>query len=158
VLSKEYIAGFFDGEGSIGIYTNGKIHLHLKVQLVQTDTDNGFAILNEIFNRFGGNLSRSISSSGRHKWNWQICSNPALEFLKWIKPCLRIKKDQAILAIAWEASRPKMSRGTDGRILPIKPRDIDIKVSNVMKEMKKLKSGFDISKLIKDLRVSNTSV
>jgi hypothetical protein len=66
-----YIAGFFDGEGSIGIYrgghTNGRA---LRVQLTQNVTPDSTELLRECRIRWGGSLSLMNRSARRPAWNW----------------------------------------------------------------------------------------
>lgn len=148
MINKQYIAGFFDGEGSIGIYTTGKKSLHLRVQLVQGYA--GYNILHELKSRFGGNLSKAKSISGNDKFNWQLNSQPAMQFLIWLEPKLQLKKDQARIGIIWEQTRPKMSRDVRGRVVPIKPDNIDLKAADTLKLLKK--KTFIIDDLLFELK------
>lgn len=134
MIDKRYIAGFFDGEGSIGIYTNGKRVLHLRVQLVQNEP--WCIAIDELHQRFGGNVNRAKTSSGKYKKNLQLNSSTALNFLKWIQPQLILKRKQANLAITWEQTRPKKSRGLDGRIQPLPQENIDIEAATILKQLK----------------------
>lgn len=151
MITKQYIAGFFDGEGSIGIYTTGKKSFHLRVQLVQGQA--GCHILYELQSRFGGNVSKSKSTSGNDKFNWQLNSQPAMKFLIWLEPQLQLKKDQARIGIMWELTRPKMSRDAYGRIVPIKPSHIDREAAKTLKRLKK--RSFDVNVLILELKNRN---
>ena len=58
MMNLSYIAGFFDGEGSIGVYhhvNNGvQTGFHLRVQLRQNKTKPSSQLLRELVARFGG--------------------------------------------------------------------------------------------------------
>jgi len=136
----QYIAGFFDGEGSIGIYYRQKTkdRFHLRTQLTNNKNKNVQKLMAYLMNKFGGNLSEQVTLSGNIKYNWQLNSDKAVYFLKKIKPYLIFKKDQAIIAINWQEQRPKPIRDKRGRIRVKRKRtvDFDIKVSRLIKALK----------------------
>ena len=137
-MNINYIAGFFDGEGSIGIYKNGNGLFHLRTQLTQNCGRLSKLIMDYLVLSFGGHYSKQITLSGGIKFNWQLSSMPAMRFLTVIEPHLILKRDQATFAIAWQTNRPLPSRDRLGRI---KKYDVDSafdeKVSLLMKALKK---------------------
>lgn len=136
----EYIAGFFDGEGCIGIYYRKKTkdRFHLRTQLTQNKNKNIEILMNELIKRFGGNLSEQITLSGKIKYNWQLNSDLAVKFLKDIYPYLILKKEQAIISINWQEQRPKRIRDKNGRICLKRNQDIekDILIAEKIKALK----------------------
>jgi hypothetical protein len=100
VLRAEYIAGFFDGEGSVGVYRNGRGTYHLRTQLTQNVSPLVTELLMGLREEFGGNLSKQRTTHGV-KYNWQLNSGKAVTFLATIEPMLLLKKEQANVAIAW---------------------------------------------------------
>lgn len=131
-----YIAGFFDGEGSIGLYTSGGRLHYLKVQLAQNETNSSRRVLELICERFGGFISRQVTATGRTKLNWQVSSAKAAVFLRTIQPFLILKAEQAWIATEWEQNRPKAVRGPRGWFL--RERDPhDVEVAQVLKDLKK---------------------
>ena len=114
-----YVAGLMDGEGSIVIAVskpsskNGrKIPSHfLQVGIINTNRE----IINWLHDTFGGHISDNSHSTSRHNrrpcWAWRIMCNQAKEFLEKIYPFLKIKKQQAKLAIEFQEKR----RGLTGR-------------------------------------------
>lgn len=114
-----YFAGFFDGEGSVGVYRNGKGGRTLRVQLTQNITAKSTLLLRECQARWGGSLSEMNRSYRRTAWNWQASSLSGVRALRDIRPWLRLKADEADIALEWWAQRPIPRRGVDGRYLPL---------------------------------------
>jgi len=109
-----YLAGFFDGEGHVGIDVRsaGKsehsISFILKVKLTQAASPAGVELLEEIATDFGGSLS--TKSNGRNpRWSealeWCATTRNAAAFLEYLLPYLRIKKRQAEIGLAFQARR-----------------------------------------------------
>lgn len=138
MVSLEYIAGFFDGEGSIGIYHRKGRGFHLRTQLVQNHSQNMIEIYNYLVENYGGNLSSSISITGKQKLNWQLNADKAVRFLNDICPHLRLKQDQALIAIDWQNQRPKVTRNAKGQLesKAQETLELDLQISNLLKELK----------------------
>ncbi len=154
MLKVEYIAGFFDGEGSIGIYRNGRGTFHLRTQLTQNITPATEDILSELCDRFGGNLSRMRSPLYQRNaaFNWQLNGNRAAAFLREILHSLYIKRDQAEIAIAWQAQHLPPLRDKQGR-MTAHPRNapIDVGAERILKALKKSYSLDDVMAAQADL-------
>ena len=103
-ISTEYLAGFFDGEGSVGIYPNknrsvsGKSY-RLQVSIGQVDS----TVLRFLKERFGGTLTlyeRSKTMENRKDaWYWFIHARRALVFLEEIRPYTIVKRNEIELAV-----------------------------------------------------------
>lgn len=131
-----YIAGFFDGEGSIGVYKatrQGRDRFCLRTQLTQNSSLNSEYLFKRLTARYGGNASLQ----GK-KRNWQLNGDKAMAFLQDIAPFLILKRSQAELAIAWQKQRPPLERNTRGHVVFRQEPDIefDRKVCKLMKELK----------------------
>lgn len=140
MLKIEYCAGFFNGEGSIGIYKNGRGSWHVRTQVTQNVNKFSTSLLSELKDAYGGNLAIMRSSIYRNDsaYNWQLNSKSAIKFLKILYPHLLLKNDQAFFAISWYEISQKQQRGKDGRIIPHdKNRKIDIEASEILKLLKK---------------------
>jgi hypothetical protein len=135
MLSPQYIAGFFDGEGSIGIYPNSRGTYFLRTQLTQNVSFSSRFLLTNLKSSFSGNLSIQRTTHGE-KFNWQLNADLAANFLTEIAPFLIMKRDQAELALLWWSGRPPQKRGTDGR-LQSTARPIDATVASLLKALKK---------------------
>lgn len=137
-ITTQYIAGFFDGEGSIGIYKNSNNGFGLRTQLTQNKTYTIMPLIEYLKSKFGGNVSMQKTLSDNYKYNWQLNSDSAVIFLEEIFPFLILKKQQASLGILWQKSRPERIRDKNGRIVLKRPADfkMDMKVSKIMKKMK----------------------
>jgi len=161
-ITLQYIAGFFDGEGSVGIYYRQKTkdRFHLRTQLSQNKDKNIQKMMDYLVDKFGGNLSEQVTLSGRVKYNWQLNSDTAVSFLRKIEPYLIIKKDQAIIATNWQEQRPERIRDNRGRIRVKRKRtvDFDIKVSRLIKALKQeeidtvIENQKDLIEVITELR------
>lgn len=103
-LSREYLAGLFDGEGCIHI---AKI-INKNTKRPSYGVRAIFCLTNEsvikiIAEQYGMAYCRLRKSSSNENWRdayqTQICGNVAMNFLNDILPFLIIKKNEAILAI-----------------------------------------------------------
>lgn len=102
MLSADYVAGFFDGEGSIGIYknSNGRGRT-LRVQITQNVGTDSDLLLRGLADDWGASMCVMTGLRLRRAWNWQLSGVKAVAFLKWIEPCLVLKRSQAVVAIRW---------------------------------------------------------
>lgn len=111
-LSLDYLAGFFDGEGCIGIASkackpdskSGPSYV-LNVQVTQIET----FVLEEYKRQFGGSIC-TFRNFPEHKSRckpyskWHVASTNAYNFLLVIYPYLQQKRPQAILGIEYYES------------------------------------------------------
>lgn len=103
-----YVAGLFDGEGSIvigcGKNKKGRVAPSYWLQVGITNTDR--ELIDWLHQTFGGHISDNSHSPSRRNqracWAWRIMSTHALIFLRSIDPFLRVKKAQAELAIKFQ--------------------------------------------------------
>jgi len=105
-----YAAGLIDADGTIGIYRNNKNQKTgggciLKVSIQQADR----RAIDFLAGFFGG---RAMQRKDEDAWCWYRYGPKALELLKKIEPFLRIKRDQARLAIRFELYRQRAERYT----------------------------------------------
>lgn len=120
MLSDEFVAGFFDGEGSIGIYPNScpeSRSYYLRTQLTQNVGFYSRDLLEELLLRFGGSLNVMKGARNSAAFNWQLNGDRAVAFLTRIEPHLRLKRDQARIAMAWQGQRPPVLRNARGHII-----------------------------------------
>lgn len=112
-VSTEYLcwlAGFFDGEGSVSIGVNhyklvnapfkGKRY-HLRINIVQNIKE----VLEEIKGHFGGCLKLQkvyYANLQRPIYNLAIDAHKAREFLTAVYPHLKVKRKQAEVGIAFQ--------------------------------------------------------
>lgn len=93
-----YVAGFFDGEGSINISRRQRKSFSPEHSLTVAIGQRDGETLDWIQEHFGGNLHQ-VKRDGSYTW---YCGNQkALAFLKELFPFLRYKKPQAQLAISF---------------------------------------------------------
>lgn len=133
-----YIAGFFDGEGYVGIARkrqhNGKSDSYVvRTTLTNTDRD----VLIWVLNRFGGSIRQARPKPKRQPcFCLHITAKASILFLRKILPFLRIKKGRANLAIEFyekcvkPASNKRGIRLTSEQIFKRENYRVDIKKMN----------------------------
>jgi len=110
MISVEYLAGFFDGEGCVNLTVVGQAKTtQLRVSIVNTD----LLILNAIHAQYGGRVYARESREGWKMFRaieWR--GEAAYEFLQKIKPFVILKLPQIKLAEAhYEfCNRPRSER------------------------------------------------
>jgi len=104
-----YVAGFFDGEGCIGLYRqkgrNGPV---LSVNLYQNHGYESDLLMEQIHLKWGGTLHQARDGKG---YLYRAHALQAYRFLRDIGPRLRIKKRQAEIAQEWFEKRPGRTQG-----------------------------------------------
>jgi hypothetical protein len=100
-----YLAGLFDGEGSVVIVETKRAArgmrtaFYLKINIVNTHR----GVMTLLRDTFGGYLSKGRVHEGWAVcWMWELHSNNAMEFLKTLLPYLVIKKREAQIAIEFQ--------------------------------------------------------
>jgi hypothetical protein len=105
-----YIAGFFDGEGTISIHQGDKKYpssYTLSCGISQIDK----SPLEFVALYFGGNVHPKKTKATPYMWTWACSARYALVFLKAIEPYLIIKKAQAIVAISFQTRMASTRKG-----------------------------------------------
>ncbi len=105
-----YLAGFFDGEGTIGIYTDNGSRYVVRISLSNTSKESVY-----LFKQyFGGCVFTQKRNEQKPTWRtvyrWQIGNTQADRFFEIITPYLRLKYRQAKLAIQFRARRNPLER------------------------------------------------
>jgi hypothetical protein len=135
MASPQYIAGFFDGEGCVGLYKNGRGTYHLRVQVVQNVTKASAKLFDELRILYGGAW---CPRKGKKSANWQLSGDNAEYFLKELQPHVRLKKDQVNLALHWLAVKQRPGRDVQGRMMKHeRDREEDVVIAKALKELKR---------------------
>lgn len=125
-LTLSYLAGFFDGEGSINITTRNRKHYAIEHTLTIAIGQKDGKTLDWIKDMVGGN----ISLVKRDKSYFWYCSNrKAYEVLKTLIPYLKYKKPQAVLALRFYDDRE------DTRRKPVPQKELDRR-ENIRQQLK----------------------
>lgn len=95
LLSPAYYAGFFDGEGSVGLYKlQGKngVGIVLSTEIVNTYE----GVLKPLPELFGGIITKKESKNPlwQDAYRWRLSSDKAITFLEWIHPYTVVKHKQ----------------------------------------------------------------
>jgi len=114
-----YIAGIVDGEGYIGIQSDGKKAKHGKqnLRLRVTVTNTSEWLCQYLKFSFGGGKITLRTRSPNHRpcWQWQLEYQKAADFLRLILPYLHLKKPQAELAIKFQEAKGRSTRALDDK-------------------------------------------
>lgn len=115
-----WVAGFFDGEGSVVVATQKHsgtargLHLYLYISIVQINR----LPLDLIWDEWGGHISedkKACQSDWRIKkrfvWRWKCSNAVGKKFLSDIAPFCVQKKDEVNLARKWPSGLSKNGKG-----------------------------------------------
>jgi hypothetical protein len=94
-----WLGGFFDGEGSIGVYARNtdrtkKIKYYVLVVSLAQSGFIGERVCKWLHNCYGGSVYLN-KGKGKPQWKWNISADQAAKFLREIQPWLVIKFDEA---------------------------------------------------------------
>jgi hypothetical protein len=94
-----YIAGFFDGEGYIGVSERHDQHAAVQLRIEVINTDRSPLLF--IIRVFGGNIQRRANTRAHCKpiYRWNLTGVPAAFALSDMLPYLTCKKERAKLGI-----------------------------------------------------------
>jgi LAGLIDADG endonuclease len=106
-LDIAYIAGLFDGEGSINIFRkknkSGSFSYYLEITITNTD----FPVLSWLQSVLGGRVDKTSNiklQGSRPLRRWRASCRDAHRILLTLLPYLRVKKTQAELAIEFQST------------------------------------------------------
>ena len=109
-MSFEYVAGFIDGEGYIGILTAGK-YTYCKLDVTNTNEE----IIKWLSETYGGTAHRVKRKTitlpnAKPSWLWNLQGKGLLPFLVGIQPYARVKKKHIDLAIKFLETKSSSCR------------------------------------------------
>lgn len=101
-LTPDYVAGFFDGEGSVGVY-HGNYSGYVRTGISCNMSNTHLPVLIAIQRKYGGRLHEKPSTYVSAQPMFVLCfgRDETYTFLKDILSCLVIKKAQAEIAIEY---------------------------------------------------------
>jgi transposase len=120
--SAAYFAGFFDGEGYVGVTHNAA---NAAISLRVTVTNNHKGICDLFAGRFGGSVTPPRhygEKQGKGSWTWHAYAANAKAFLRAILPYVVVKKPQVELALDFPLGEPghRVSQGVQAERVAIK--------------------------------------
>lgn len=139
MLSIEYLAGFFDGEGYITFSSRsgGKSTRYLVIGVSNCNKN----VIDAVQESFGGSshvMHKPKPERGhRGSWQWKCCSNVAYDLLIQMLPYLIVKKEEAEIAIEFQQRRRANKNLGMSRSLSDIDREIDNQLWLKLKEAKK---------------------
>ncbi len=134
----EYLAGLLDGEGSIGIRRIRSRHtgmctcftLVLQMSLTHMKT------VQDVHRDWGGVLYKQNGRKANHKpsLKWTVYGNKAAKVITAVQPFLRVKTEQAVVAVRFQSRMNENNRwGAKG----MPPNELSFRESHYQ-EMRKL--------------------
>lgn len=97
-----WVAGFIDGEGSIGIIKTYGRHGQSPTYLIRLEVSNtNREIITFLRDLFGGGLQpdKKRNPAWKDSYKWVVAAKQAKDIIEQITPYLRLKKQQAELAL-----------------------------------------------------------
>ena len=133
---KAYIAGLFDGEGTLGYYYKPSTGYH-QVQLAIYSSD--IRVIHWVRDKIGhGSITPHKGKYTKFtNWSWDLSNKSGVvNFLMTIKPYLIVKLDQACLLLSHLDAEQKKNHGKRRRLT----QPVILDRQKVVTELKKLKT------------------
>lgn len=103
-----WAAGFIDGDGSIGIYRNGKRQAYILFLQATQVNPAPLKVLQELF---GGSVRQQPGGGKRRDYFlWAIAAQKAGSALRQILPFLQMKREEAEIGLAFQDGRHRVGR------------------------------------------------
>ena len=106
-LELAYLAGIFDGEGSVSILRckrgDHRASYSLRVSVANTH----LPTLDTLKEMFGGGISQKDKTHQRDCWSWYCGGKVAARCLRTLLPYLRIKVQQAEMGVAFQEEQQR---------------------------------------------------
>jgi hypothetical protein len=116
-IDKAYAAGFLDGEGSIYISKGRKLKSGDQLFLCVSVNNTDFAIVRLFKDWFNGQTSISPDTRTKRKlMRLRVYSNQATKLLETLLPYLRVKSEQARLALEFQGKMTNRSLTNEERL------------------------------------------
>lgn len=109
-LSPEYVAGLFDGEGSVTSTMNRKTgQIQVRACVAMTDEH----IIRLLHIAFGGYFGKQKKYAEHHKdtYAWYVTGNNLVAFLQLVLPHLIVKREEAEVALKLQQALTERGRG-----------------------------------------------
>jgi hypothetical protein len=134
ILKITYLAGFFDGEGTISVlpHSMNKNSIIVMVSACQVDP-RPIMLLKELF---GGSVMHVHNGENcKMIWKWSVCHKAAETFLKVITPYLIVKKEKAEIALKIRSTITKSGGNRENRKVPENIKNFRISLLNDFKKV-----------------------
>ena len=104
-MNSAYVAGLIDGEGCIHLDVTRRTYYRARVSIGMTEP--ALALLREMQQEWGGTLYQQRQQTQRwaSAWTWHLTGESAANLLRAVQPYLRLKAEQAKLALMVEEIR-----------------------------------------------------
>ena len=113
-----YLAGFFDGEGYVGVKYQAPGHHMLQASV----TNNYRPVLELYLERYGGRiyqpqLPSQPEKEGKLAWTWKVYGQGVIDMLRELLPYLVGKREQAELAVLFPIGKHRQRVNPEVRVL-----------------------------------------
>jgi hypothetical protein len=100
LLSSEYAAGFFDGEGCVQL-RYGKSAIQYHKQIIAAVGQSSLPVLEALKEKYGGSIyQRKMSNCGiKQMWDWKVYTVTCCNFFEDILPHAIVKQEQIAFAL-----------------------------------------------------------
>jgi LAGLIDADG-like domain len=123
MISAQYLAGLFDGEGCVVImrtnFPGGRVGYCVRVSVSNTYKP----VLQEVREEFGGSLSGRRPDGNRNKltlWTWRASGRDSIVFLRRVYPYLHVKREQALLAFEFQEHADRTGRKLSAEVIALR--------------------------------------
>lgn len=106
MLTLDYIAGLFDGEGCLNLSASGKSY-----NVSVTITNTSLPVLLKLKDQLGGSVSTlpRYREHWRPAYVWELSSTPAEGLVRQLLPLLQIKREEAEAWLAFKELRRQLT-------------------------------------------------
>ena len=125
MLSPQYTAGLFDGEGCINIWMTKTGYCQIRATLCMVEKP----IIDMFKDSFGGCVTeiKKENDKWRDCWVWKCNGKDLMRFLEYIEPFCIVKKKQVAVGL-----KMRELIGYSGRLIPEEIKDKRIELKNEM--------------------------
>jgi len=109
-LSIQYVAGLFDGEGSVHVVRN-RPGWGASVSVGVCNKE----VIDKLYTTFGGSTRMQLTKKGREFFVWRMGITKATEFLSSIQPFCIIKRSVIVVALKLASIMNERASKPDGR-------------------------------------------
>lgn len=181
MLTPEYVAGLFDGEGYVGVSYNP---VRDTWKFTVNITNNYLPVLEEVKATYGGRLQpprhADDGRAGKSAWTWHAYSSTAKNFLESIKPYSIVKQEQIQIALQYPLGRygkrvtesvrnkrnkilaelksAKMDMNFDARDIDLGSKEVLEKRDDVQEAAKLYQSGMEAIDIARKLDVELSTI
>lgn len=134
-MTPQYIAGLFDGEGSVSSTVNkktGQIQVRASLAMSHEET------VRKLYRIFGGYFGKQNKYAAHHKdkFHWYVTGKNLLFFLATVMPHLEVKREEAEIVLQIQTELSKRGKGSRQKLVQAAHRRKLVELRNRLSEVK----------------------